>query len=756
MKKEKFNNIDEWFLIKDINEGVKTKKGEEFKLLEVKPINFKLLSDTEQIAILEAYKRLLRQCNFDIQIIIQSFKTDVNSHLHDIQSYSYGNNNLNSMLANYTELIKEIVGDKKSITRRFFIVLKNSKNVEDKIEKIVNGLAACGNEVTICDSENVNDVLKNYFSKNDIPKEELNINTLSPTFVDTKDPKYITIDNNFYSTFFVNNYNKEMEGGFLDRLISSDTDFIMSIFYEKKNSYETLKDLTACISNSGANLRESNSNQLDIDVMSTSHENAKYIKRMIQVENDELYNLNIYILTYANSLKELEVNCQRLETLALGSGISLRRGIFRQEEIYKSCLPVLYNSKDVKNISKRNVLASGLVSTYPFLSNELCDKKGVLIGTNAFNNSVVMVDRFDTEKYKNANMCVIGASGSGKSYFIKVMIARNRLLNINQFVIDPDREYAGICKELDGAIVDFGKENIINIMEIREMILDDDESYLQNKLQKLMTFFSIIFPDLLEEEKSCLEEKIIECYENKGITFDNNSLYSGEIKGNLLSKRVFKKSIEMPLLGDLYKIICNDKSLNRISKLLKPYVTGALKFMNNYTNVDLNNKLVVADIYNVEEKNLPMILFAITEYFWDKIRENRGRKKIIYLDEVWRLINKNSETADFVFKMFKTIRKYGGAATAITQDVNDFFSLDDGKYGKGILNNSSVKCVFQVEENDVRSLKSTMNLSDMETYKILNAPRGTCLMYAGRNHLLVKVLASDYEHNFISTDRKDL
>ena len=336
------------------------------------------------------------------------------------------------------------------------------------------------------------------------------------------------------------------------------------------------------------------------------------------------------------------------------------------------------------------------------------------------------------------------------------MLTRNRLLNIEQYIIDPDREYTQICNELGGTLINFGEKNMINVMEIRETVLDSGESYLQNKLQKLMTFFSIVFPDLLDEEKSVLEEKIVECYHAKGITFDNNSLYLGELKGKLVSKRLFKSNTDMPLLGDLYKVISKDKSMSRISKLLKPYISGALKFMNHYTTINLNNKLVVADIYNIEEKYLPMALFTITEFYWDKVQENRGRKKIIYLDEVWRLINKNPETADFVFKIFKTIRKYGGAATAITQDINDFFSLSNGTYGKGILSNSSIKCIFQIEENDLKKLKDVINLSEMELYKILNIERGTCVMNAGRNHLLVKILASEYEHKFISTDRKDL
>ena len=105
--------------------------------------------------------------------------------------------------------------------------------------------------------------------------------------------------------------------------------------------------------------------------------------------------------------------------------------------------------------------------------------------------------------------------------------------------------------------------------------------------------------------------------------------------------------------------------------------------------------------------------------------------------------------------MFKTIRKYGGAATAITQDINDFFSLNNGRYGKGILNNSSIKTIFQLEENEINILRENLNLSEEEIFKIQNAKRGCCLLYAGNNHLCVKVKASTKEHEYISTDRND-
>lgn len=575
-----------------------------------------------------------------------------------------------------------------------------------------------------------------------------------PNEIDTRNPKFIKFDEKYVSSLIVIGYNKEMEETFLDRILSQDINLQLSIFYEKQNTSEVIKKITYHIGNTGSEIKNSNENQSDSELMCEAYNDGKYIRRQLQLNGEELYYLYIYISIYGYSEKELENDIRKLEGIANGIGLKTRRAIFRQMDVFEVNTPILSNSKSLKEFSKRNVLTSGVVSTYPFLLNELCDKEGILIGTNEINKSMIKIDRFATDKYKNANMFVVGTSGSGKSYFIKLMVMRNRFMNISQYVIDPEREYVKVCKKLNGSIINFEEGNIINVMDIRECAKEDDMGYLQSKLLKLNTFFSLIFPELSLEEKCMLEEAVINCYAIKGITFNDESLYKNR-DSNLLSGKRFKESSDMPRLNDLYKVIKKEKKLEKIATLLKPYISGSMSFFNGYTNIDLSNKFIVADIYNIEEENLPIVMYVITELFWDKLRKSRNKKKIIYLDEAWRLISNNENTANFVFKIFKTIRKYGGAATAITQDINDFFSLDDGKYGRGILNNSSLKCVFQLEENDLKILKENINLSDEEIYKIQNAKRGACLMYAGSNHLMVKVVSSEKEHQYISTDRND-
>ena len=587
---------------------------------------------------------------------------------------------------------------------------------------------------------------------NAILKEINDSDLICSSYIDFSNPHHVLIDDLLFGSLLVINYQREMDKIFLDKIMSLDINAQIAMYYDKKNSYEVIKELTYNIGNTGATIKTTNENQQDIEVIGSTYGDAKYIRKQLQLGDEDLFDLTIYIGVYAQNIDELERDLQRIENVANSSGLTVVRGNFRQEEMLKSMLPALEESNDTKEIAARNVLSSGLVSTYPFVSNELFDKDGVLVGTNSFDNSIIMLDRFDTEKYKNANMFVVGTSGSGKSYFTKLMINRNRIMDITQFVIDPDREYTKICKKLNGTLINFGRTQIINVFDIRKTTLEEGESYLRNKISKLNVFFSMIFENMTEEEMACFEQVLIKLYKNKGITEDNQTLFKSDEKSKLLLKKAFKESCDMPKMGDLYELLKKDKKLKKYATILKPYVSGTQKYLNEYTNINIDNKLVVVDVHDITEKEMPIVMFVVTDYFWDVIKDDRSKKKLLYLDEIWKMINKNEYTADFVFKLFKTIRKFGGGATAITQDVSDFFMLQDGKYGKGILNNSAVKCIFQLEETDIDTLEKVINISEDEKYRLINLKRGTSIIHAGRNTLMVNVVASPKEHEYITTD----
>ena len=584
----------------------------------------------------------------------------------------------------------------------------------------------------------------------DFYKGILNIkDKMAPSYINNKNPKYLEIDGKYYSGILIIDYYREYSELLLKNLINTNINMSISIFYEKQDTYKTIKELTYFIGNVGVDLKSGNQNREDIDIAAYTYNDAKYIRKEMQINNEDLYFLYIYINIISESEKELERNLNKIEGILEANGMLTRKGNFRQEQIFKSCLPLMNNEKDLKEISRRNILSSGLVATYPFISSNIYDENGIFIGSNIYNNSMILVDRFDKEKYKNANMCIFGTSGAGKSFYTKLLILRYRLFGISQYIIDPEREYGKVCEALGGINIKFGpsSKSFINVLDIREDSIEDDTGFLTTKISKLRGFFSLVFGELDEEKIAILEEKIIETYKEKGITFDDNSLY----KLNKNGEKVFKESKDMPILEDLYKVIEKDNSAEFFKRKLYPFINGSLKFLNNYTNVELENKLIVADIYELGEESLKYGMYIFVDMFWDKIKKNRENNKAIYMDEIWRLIGvtSNKFVASFIYKIFKTIRKYGGSAVAITQDVSDLFSLEDGTYGKSILNNSSIKSFFALEEENILVLEKYANISEKEKIEIKSLKRGESLMFIGDNHVLVKIESSNYEKELI-------
>lgn len=576
-----------------------------------------------------------------------------------------------------------------------------------------------------------------------------NNDEISPTYINLNNPKYIEIDEIYYSGIIINNYNREYENLILKNLINSNLNINISIFYEKKDTNKIIKELTYHIGNINVELSEKNKNNQEIELLAFSNNDAKYIRKQMQVENEELYFLYIYIIVFEKNIEKLENQINKLENILQASGLQSKKAYFREEQTFLSCMPFMENNIDIKNVSKRNVLTSGLSSTYPFISSSIFDKEGIFLGTNMYNNSLIFIDRYNSEKYKNANICVFGTSGAGKSFFTKLLLLRSRLFGIKQYVIDPEREYKNICNKLKGTYLKIGQtsNNYINVMDIREESIEEDsKGYLATKISKLIGFFNLIFGEINEEEKGILEEKIIECYKQKNISFDDKTLF--KIKNN---KKIFKETSDMPILMDLYKILEKDEKTKLFKIKLMPFIKGSLNFFNHHTNIEINDDLIVADIYDLGEENLKYGLFIFVDMFWDLIKKNRKTKKAIYLDEIWRLIGvtSNKEVASFIYKIFKTIRKYGGSSVAITQDVSDLFSLEKGIYGKSIINNSSIKMFFSLEEENIKTLSEYSELSEKEKIEIKALKKGECLMYVRENHVIVKIEASELEKEII-------
>ena len=573
------------------------------------------------------------------------------------------------------------------------------------------------------------------------------LDTIVPSFVDNRNPKYVSINGFLYGGILIIDYYREYDELILKNLIKSSVDMRISIFYERQDVYKTIKKLTYYIGNVGVDLKSGNQNREDVDLAAFSYNDAKYIRKEMQVNNEDLYFLYVYVMVKAENEMELDFKVNEIESILQASGMQTKKGNFRQLQIFNTCLPLGMQNKDIKSVTRRNVLTNGLLGTFPFISSSIYDKEGIFIGSNLYDNSLVFVDRFDKDKYKNANMCIFGTSGAGKSYYIKLLLLRYSMIGLEQFVIDPEREYGKISDFVDGLLIKIGptSNTHINILDIRKDSIEEGNGYLTTKLGKLRGFFSLLFDHVDEEQLAIIEEKLIETYRRKGISFDDNTLLKKD-KNN--KKFIFKEPQDMPTLEDLYNNL-GDNQL--IKNKLYPLVYGSLSFLNHHTDIELDNKMIIADIYELGEDNLKYGMFLFVDLFWDKIKKNREVNKAIYLDEIWRLIGvtSNQYVASFIYKIFKTIRKYGGSGVAITQDISDLFSLEDGIYGKSILNNSSIKSFFSLEEENILVLEKYAHLSEKEKIEIKSLKRGESLMFIGEDHVLVKIESTKCEKEVI-------
>ena len=475
-------------------------------------------------------------------------------------------------------------------------------------------------------------------------------------------------------------------------------------------------------------------------------------------KGEDFYYCNVIITVAADSYKELEHRYGELDKMAHSMGVRMRRTNLQMEAAFESTLPLCKISGDIYHKSHRNALSNGAASLYPFISFELQDPNGIMLGVNKDNDSLVAVDVFDTARHCNANGAILGKSGYGKTFTAQLLAIRMRLQNIQTFIITPikgEEDYKRACDQIDGQYIALGPgtKYFINIFDIhvpdRESLkgLDgysEEVSLLAKKVQDLHTFMHLVVRDLTQEEEQILDGYIYKVYEEFGITDDNDSIF---IPGT----RQYKK---FPLLGDLYEAIKDDPVLKKVANILIPLVTGSLSVYNHETNVDLTNKYIVFDMNGTKGQNLILSLFITLDFVWSKIKENRLQKKAVFIDEAWQLIGSKSNemAAEYVKEIFKTIRAFGGSAFVMTQEINDFFSLNDGEYGKAIIGNSDTKIVLHLDEPDAGMVRDIMGLSNEEHKKIKSLQKGNGLVSTGNSKLFVDFKASDFEKDVITTD----
>lgn len=811
-EKEISQFVQDFIPIKDIRNGiVELTDGRYIKILEIEPINFALRSAEEQNMIILNFAGWLKIANVKLQFKSITKKADSEKHIELLKKDMYGETNPHTkeLSKAYIRLIRD-VGSQEALTRRFFIIMEYEPNTRLKnsgdysvIWQSLNSAAQsarsyfkqCGNTIVTPKNEDqhIGEILYLFFnrrssieepfqsriqrvvqdtmkSKNRIlGKDEIPaipaINYIAPRGIDLQHPSYLIMDGMYYTFLYLkgqHGYPNSCYGGWTSALVNMGEGIDVDIHFRREDKSKVLDKVSQKIRLNQVKIKDTYTSSSDYEEVRDAIKSAYYIKEGLSGSEDLLFQTTI-ITIMAPTLEELEIKKKDVEDTLKAMDMQVSNCNFYQEQALLSVMPINYLDKSIERKARRNVLTTDAASTYMFTAFEMCDDNGILLGVNEYNSSLCIIDIFNSRVYKNANMCILGTSGSGKTFTEQLMALRMRMRGIQVFILAPlkGHEFRRACVNIGGEYIKIapGSPHCINIMEIRipdkssdELIEGEgaltEDSLLAKKMQQLNTFFSLLIEDMTNEEEQLLDEAIIETYARKGIMNENESLY----------KPGTNELREMPILGDLYEVLCESESTRRLSIIVNRFVNGSATSFNHQTNVDLTNKYIVMDISELKGKMLPVGMFIALDYVWDKTKEDRTKKKAIFVDETWMLIGSSSNkyAAEFVLEVFKIIRGYGGAAIAATQDLNDFFALEDGKYGKGIVNNSKTKIILNLEYDEAMFVKEALKLSKAEFRAILQFERGHALISSNNNKTQVAIKPSSAEEALITTDRAQL
>lgn len=808
-EKEITNYVQDFIPIKDIRNGlIETTDNRYIKILEIEPINFMLRSEEEKNNIIFSFASWLKISNVKLQFKSITKKADAERHIELLKRDMAGevNQQTKELSKAYIKLIRD-VGSQEALTRRFFLIMEYEpignrygdyseiyQTLQSAAQTAKSYFTQCGNNIVVSKNEDVfiGEILYMFFNrrscidepfqsrvsrvvedtmkakgrvrgKDEVPPIPV-VNYIAPRGLDLTHATYTVMDGLYYTFLYIKGegYPNKVYAGWMSSLVNAGDGIDVDIHFEKQPRSSTLDKVSQKIRLNRVKMKSTQDTSSDFEEVRDSIYAGYFIKESISANNEDLFYMTTIISINDKTLNGLKWKKHQVNDLLKAQDILVNETTFVQEEALKSVMPILKLDKDIYRKGKRNILTTGAASTYMFTAFEMCDDNGILLGVNHHNSSLCIIDIFNSKVYKNANMTIIGTSGSGKTFTEQLMALRMRMRGIQVFIIAPlkGHEFRRACVNIGGTYIKIsaGSPHCINIMEIRPHDIASDEliegegaieeeSMLAQKMQQLNVFFSLLIPDMTNEEEQLLDEAVIDTYSLKGITTDNESLYKKD--GSLR---------DMPVLGDLYEILNRNDLTKRLAIIISRFVTGSAQSFNQQTNVNLDNKYIVMDISELKGKLLPVGMFIALDYCWDKIKEDRTKKKAIFIDETWMLIgaSSNKYAAEFVLEVFKIIRGYGGAAIAATQDLSDFFALEDGKYGRGIVNNSKTKIILNLEPDEAEAVRDTMKLSRTEVRSILQFERGQALIATNNNKVPVIIKPSETEKALITTDRSEL
>ncbi len=577
------------------------------------------------------------------------------------------------------------------------------------------------------------------------------IDDILPSSIDNTNFRYLVLENLYCISLIVINYPRFTNFLDITEGFPKDLSYTMAFYIKKQDTMKLLKQLTQCISSSSAEIKTSNKNQIDIDILDKVKNDAINLRKQIQINNEEIFFVSC-IITFSSSSKEkLYEILNFFQSKIYSKGLTSNITNFRHLDSYLLTLPLNKNKEKLLELNYRNFTTSALLQSFFFYTKTIFDKEGVLFGILQDGNRICNIDIF-SKKYLNSNMCIFGSSGSGKSFFSKLLILRHFLSGKIQYVFDLEGEYINIAKNLNMFYIEVTSKNpskYFNIFEIFDYEIKNFKEHVINyKISKVTKFITTIAGI---EDKEYIKSKVKMLYKS----FNIDTLES--LKRKSSNEKIFFEFViipkeKFPTMFDFLKIIEKE----RIKELIIANILKKYPCFCNITDESYNEPLKIISTKGLSDKSLCFF----TDYFLSEIELilekdlKDNKKSIIYIDELWRYIN-TKISYDFsrkIFELFKTIRKKSASIIAITQDISDFFLFEKGAYGKTIMNNCAFKVFFKFEYSDFEVLDRLSIVTKKTIEKISRLSRGQANFIFDSNEAVINIDVNKYEMKILEEE----
>lgn len=723
-------NMKKLVEIKKIDNNI-IKSHNDVAILQITPLNFSIKTQEEKDTIIYGFQKFLNGLDFPAQFVVSTNSLNIDTYLNHLEKRATNPD----LFKDFSSFMKSTIQKNEMRNRNFFLVIPKKSDLDIQCNVCKERLESIGLKVNRLTDRQILNNLHLFFNdvgdereKQEIVRDGLHY-LIAPNFVkDNVDS--LQLNNKFTRIISAIGYPRSVESGFLDKIIGSNDDFDISIHMEPFPIETMMIMLNREIQKQRADLyAEEKKNSINPSLEIKFKDTMKVLDNL-QKGNEKLFNVSLYINCKAKSKEQLDLLTKKVEAELNSLMIVPSIPIFRQVQGYKSLIPI---AKDELKI-KRNITTHALSAFFPFTSPFLTlENKGVMLGLNK--NKVPFIK--DIFSLSNANGIVLATSGSGKSYFTKLLISRQLLNNTQVLIIDPQAEYIGLTAHCKGELVTISRESktIINPLDLM------GHDFIEKRLA-LMDMFKIMFGDLSEIQKAILDKAITKTYKKKGITGKSY------------------KNKKPPILGDLYKELeLMDRKASPMEKItyralinrLYMYTKGVFAFLNKQTTLKFDNKFVCFNIGDMPKQVKPLVMFMILDFVYMKMKESKERKLLV-VDEAWSLLG-HAEEASYIFEIVKTCRKFNMGLLLITQDVAD---LINSKAGHAVLANSSYSLLLRQKPSVIDSVVKTFHLSQMEKEYLLTAVLGRGVLIMDNEHQELEVVASPKEHQIITTNPDEI